>query len=185
MCTATGLTPYTASPRLSLTLPHLHRDRAYPCHICTATGLTPHTAASGLSSPWPHLHLTPATSASGPGSTLPRLRRDRARPCHICAGTGLTSDRCHRVAGAHVFEHELRHLGELDLATVAERWPEPRHRSAQVPAQMWASPGADVGESQCRWGVSPGAEGVRPGADVGESQCKCGRVPAQMGPVPA
>ncbi len=30
------------------TPPHLHRDRAHPCHICTGTGLTPATSAQGL-----------------------------------------------------------------------------------------------------------------------------------------
>jgi hypothetical protein len=44
---------------------------------------------------WPRPHcdgtkLSPATSASGPGSPLPHLHRDRAHPCRICTGTGLT-----------------------------------------------------------------------------------------------
>jgi hypothetical protein len=108
----------TVAPRVpgpGSPLPHLHRDRAHPCHICTGTGLTPAhiwagtglalpTSAPGLSSPLPHLHrnwahpchictgtgLTPATSAQELGSPLPHLHRDRARPCHICTGTGLT-----------------------------------------------------------------------------------------------
>ena len=46
-------------------LPHLHQDRAHPCHICTGTRLTPPTSAA------PELE-----------SSLPRLHRDWAHPCH-------------------------------------------------------------------------------------------------------
>ena len=63
---------YTLRGQVLTHRPHLHRDRACPCHICAGTG------------------LTPATSAPGPGSVLPHRRRDRAHPAHICAGTGLT-----------------------------------------------------------------------------------------------
>ena len=37
-------------------LPHLHRDRARPCHIRTENGLAPPTSASRLASPLPHMH---------------------------------------------------------------------------------------------------------------------------------
>ncbi len=64
-------TRVTHSPRC-VSVPHLHRDWAHPCHICTGTGLTPATSAPGLRSPLPH------------------LRQDCAHPCHICARTALT-----------------------------------------------------------------------------------------------
>ena len=48
-----------------------------------------------------------------------------------------------------------------------------RRRCGRVPAQMWASPGADVGAVPAQMWASPGA-------DVGESRRRCGRVPAQM-----
>jgi hypothetical protein len=56
----------------SVSVPHLHRDWAHPCHICTGTGLTRATSVPGLGAP--HIctgtGLTPATSALGlrPGS---------------------------------------------------------------------------------------------------------------------
>ena len=50
--------PGPGSPR-----PHLHRDRAHPCHICAGTGLTPEQGSP----------------------------RDQARHRHICAGTRLIS----------------------------------------------------------------------------------------------
>jgi hypothetical protein len=56
----------TSAPRLGLSLPHLHRDCARPCHICAGTRLTPATSAPGLRSLLPHLH------------------RDCARLCHPC-----------------------------------------------------------------------------------------------------
>jgi hypothetical protein len=56
----------TSAPRLGLSLPHLHRDCARPCHICAGTRLTPATSAPGLRSPLPHLH------------------RDCAHSCHPC-----------------------------------------------------------------------------------------------------
>ena len=36
ICTGTGLDRPTSVPGLGSPLPHLHRDRARPCHICTA-----------------------------------------------------------------------------------------------------------------------------------------------------
>jgi hypothetical protein len=35
---AGGLTPATSAPGPGSPLPHLHRDRAHPCHICTGNG---------------------------------------------------------------------------------------------------------------------------------------------------
>ena len=61
-----------------------------PCHICTGTGLTPATSASGPGSPLPHLHrdwANPCHICTGTGRTLPHLHRDWANPCHICTGT--------------------------------------------------------------------------------------------------
>ena len=64
----------TAARRLgSPLLPHVHWDRARPCHICTGTGLTPfHICIAGLGSTLPLLHrgtgLTPVTSAPRLGS---------------------------------------------------------------------------------------------------------------------
>ena len=43
--TATGRTPATSAPGLSLTPPHLHRDWAQPRHVCTGTGLTTRRSA--------------------------------------------------------------------------------------------------------------------------------------------
>jgi hypothetical protein len=86
---------YTLRGQVLTHRPHLHRDRACPCHICTETGLTPPTSAPGLGSPLPHLHrdwacpchictgtgVAPSTSAPGPGLPLPHLHRDWAHPC--------------------------------------------------------------------------------------------------------
>ena len=51
---------------------------------------------------------------------------------------------------------------------------------AQVAAPMWASRGADVGESRCRCGRVAVQMWTSPGADVGESRCRCLRVAAPM-----
>ena len=51
-----GLTPVTSAPRLGSPLPHLHRDRARPCHASTGTVRTPATPAPGLGATPPHLH---------------------------------------------------------------------------------------------------------------------------------
>ncbi len=48
-----------------------------------------------------------------------------------------------------------------------------RRRCARVPAQMWASLGADVGESRRRCGRVPAQMWASPGADVGESRGGC------------
>jgi hypothetical protein len=66
----------------NLYLMHLHRDWAYPYHICTETGLTPATSASRPGSSLPHLDrdsARAATSAPRPGSPRPHLHRDRSR----------------------------------------------------------------------------------------------------------
>jgi hypothetical protein len=58
--------------------------------------------------------------------------------------------------------------------------PERAARPAPVPAQMWASPGAAVGQSRRRCGPVPAQMWASPGADVGQSRRRCGPVPAQM-----
>ena len=63
---------YTLRGQVGSPLPHLHRDRACPCHICTGIG------------------AHPTTSAPGPGLPLPHLHRNWHRPSHICAATGPT-----------------------------------------------------------------------------------------------
>ena len=45
-------TPATSAPGPGPPLPHLHRDRACPCHICAGTGLAPATSAPGPGLPW-------------------------------------------------------------------------------------------------------------------------------------
>jgi hypothetical protein len=55
-----------------------------------------------------------------------------------------------------------------------------RRRCGRVPAQMWARPGADVGESRRRCGRVPAQMWASRGADVGESRRRCGRVAAKM-----
>ena len=55
-CAGTGLIPATSAPGHGSPLPHLHRDRAHPCHICTGTGLAAATSAPELGPPLPHLH---------------------------------------------------------------------------------------------------------------------------------
>jgi hypothetical protein len=45
---------------------------------------------------------------------------------------------------------------------------------------MWASRGADVGESRCRCGRVAVQMWASRGADVGESRSRCGRVAEQM-----
>jgi hypothetical protein len=69
-------------------LPHLHRDRAHPCHICAGTGLAPSHNPTGNGP-------TRATSAPGLGPPLPHLRRDRAHRCRIFARTVLTAPLTH------------------------------------------------------------------------------------------
>ncbi len=60
-----------------------------------------------------------------------------------------------RGAGVDVATQPMRRCGRV-----------PAHRCGRVPVQMWASPGADVGESRCgRWASL--------GADVGEPRHRC------------
>ena len=67
-------------------LPHLHRDRARPCHICTGTGLTPPTSPPGRGSPLPHRDLGSRAGLHRDWfRPSPRLRRDCGSPLHICA----------------------------------------------------------------------------------------------------
>ena len=53
-------------------------------------------------------------------------------------------------------------------------------RVRRVPAQMWASPGADVGQSRRRCGPVPAQMWASAAANVGQSRRRCGPVPAQM-----
>ncbi len=82
-----------AAPGLGSPVPHLHRDRARPCHICTGIGLARATSDSGMGSPVPHLHL------------------DGAHPCHICTGTGLSPATC--ALGLRRAEVRLRQHGRV------------------------------------------------------------------------
>jgi hypothetical protein len=106
----------------------------HPCHIYTRNGRTP-------------CHICIGT----------RL----AQGCHICTGTGLAPPtsaaleafkRPVRTIGCHGQSRSRRRQNRKDrLQPVSQS----RCRCGQVPVQMWASPGADVGKSRCRCGQVP------------------------------
>jgi hypothetical protein len=103
-CVACG-TPATPPP-------HLHQDRAHPCHICTGTRLTPPTSAA------PELE-----------SSLPRLHRDWAHPCHsACVHVRVRA--CVRLGGegGGALQGGMPERRPRELAVPAN------HRGAQEPS---------------------------------------------------
>jgi hypothetical protein len=135
--------------------PHLHRDRAHPCHICTGTG------------------LTPATSAPGPGSPLPHLRRDWGRSLSMQVDLGERSvpfdPRKCALPGSSPFR-QLQIPGVLHFTTPPSRHPHLASSSARYYSRVccctWRytrraglhREGLHSG-SHC-WGVGSGYDGL-------------------------
>ena len=142
-------------------IPHLHRDRAHPCHICAGTGLTPAHICAG----------------TGPTPAHICARIGRAPVVIALAGVGLQGV-LHAVGGCRAGLFHARSVGAGRHDQSPRRADPPRVPGAVRSLRVRCGPTPSRSRRRCGRGEpSPGADvpGVSPRTRRG-----CGMGSAQM-----